>query len=249
MHTSVYVSWASFAAAALFAGVYTALLFVGRASARRLLFGSVLALAAGGGVAATFMQGAAGWREVATWLIGAGWFASTLPTLALPRGLGPRLALGDVLPPLRARLVTGEAVDERVLLAHAPYVLILFRGQWCPFCVAQLGELQRAHERLRAAGLTSYALSTETPHDLAPLARRLGPSVTLLSDESAAFLEALGVRMSVPWYDRVFFRARNTDMAMPLTLVVDKSGHVVFLYRSRSVDDRPTPEQLIAHAS
>ena len=95
--------------------------------------------------------------------------------------------------------------------------------------------------------MSVFALSTETPADLTSLQRRLGAAVTLLSDETCAFVDALGVRMRTPWYDRVFFRARNEDMAMPLTLVIGRNARVSYLYRSQRVDDRPTARTLLNH--
>ena len=124
------LSWASFGLAAALGGVYTVLLFVGHASSRRALFGGGLALAAVGAAGVALMASVLGWRELATWLIAAGWFGATIPTLALPRILGLRLAVGDALPSLRARLVTGEAIDEVHLLSRAPFLLIVFRGHW-----------------------------------------------------------------------------------------------------------------------
>jgi peroxiredoxin len=111
--------------------------------------------------------------------------------------------------------------------------------------VAQLGELERGYDALRAAGVSVFALSTETIEEMLPLERRLRGRVTFLSDSRGSFVDAMGVRMRVPWFDKLFFRARQTDMAMPLTALIDASGRIVWLYRARTVDDRPSIDTIL----
>jgi peroxiredoxin len=108
--------------------------------------------------------------------------------------------------------------------------------------MSQLGELEREYDRLREAGLTIFALSTETPAEIAPLQKRLAGRVVFLSQPDGALLDALGRRhpKGVVWYDRWFLRARQTDIALPATLVVGVDGRVRFFHRSRKIDDRPS---------
>jgi hypothetical protein len=79
-----------------------------------------------------------------------------------------------------------------------------------------------------------------------PLERRLGGRVTFLSDTACTLLDAMGTRQAVPWYDRLFFRARAGHMSLPVTAVVGTDGRLLYLYRSRRVDDRPRLAAVLA---
>jgi peroxiredoxin len=85
-------------------------------------------------------------------------------------------------------------------------------------------------------------LSTETPEEVALLEKRLGGRVVFLSDPEGTLLDALGRRHrhGVLWYDRVFFGARQDDLALPSTLVIGDDGRIRFFHRSRKIDDRPS---------
>jgi hypothetical protein len=77
---------------------------------------------------------------------------------------------------------------------------------------------------------------------MARLEQRLGGRVVFLSQPDGALLDALGRRhpKGVLWYDRWFMGARQSDIALPSTLVVGVDGRVRFFYRSRKIDDRPS---------
>lgn len=174
------------------------------------------------------------------------WFVLTRRELGLPRG-GGAVRPGDVLPGFRAQTTAGLERSAADVVAAAPAVLVIYRGWWCPYCVSQLGELERHHERLRAAGLTLFALSVDPPEEQRPLEQRLGGRITFLSDPSGTALDALGVRVpdGVPWYDRWIFGARKQDIGRPLTLGVGADGRLWFVHRAARIDDRPSPGAIV----
>jgi peroxiredoxin len=179
------------------------------------------------------------------------WFAATRLELRLPRAGEMRVRPGDRLPDVALKTTTGATLRTGELGSRGPVLLVLYRGWWCPYCVTQLGELERHHDALSAAGLSIYAISVDRPDEQVALEKRLAGRVTFLSDERGALLDALGVRHpdGVPWYDRLLFGARKQDIAMPVSLVLDAGGTVRFARRARRIDDRPSVKELAQAAS
>ena len=44
-----------------------------------------------------------------------------------------------------------------------PYVLIFYRGGWCPYCNTQLADMHLVEPRLRASGFEVVFISTDRP--------------------------------------------------------------------------------------
>ena len=162
----------------------------------------------------------------------------------------PRLALtvGSQLPAVRMTTVDGEVVTDEDLRRHAPVLLVLYRGWWCPSSKHQLGELLDEYDRLIAAGLTIYAASVDQPEQAAPLQAHVGDRITILCGVTTELLDAVGADDSrgAPWYDRVLFGVEKQDIAMPTSLVIDHEGRIVFAQRANQLDDRLDPSQILA---
>ncbi len=212
----------------------------------------VLVGAAGAGAARLARSQEPLWPAAAALGVALVYFLSTRVELSLPRTGGLKVAPGDRLPDVTLLDTAGRPVRTGELGARGPAMLVLYRGWWCPYCVTQLGALEREHDALRAAGLAIFAISVDRPDEQQPLETRLAGRVTFLSDEKGALLDALGVRHrdGVPWYDRLLFGARRQDISLPATLVVDQSGIVRFARRARRIDERvATTEVLTAWRS
>lgn len=179
------------------------------------------------------------------------WFAGTRGGLRLSPSGEATLAAGAALPAFEGRRADGGVVTDRDVVAAAPAVVVLYRGGWCPFCRTQLGELQAAHDRLRAAGLTLFAITTEPPEELARLQARLGERVTLLSLSDGRFLDAAGARdrRGPSWYDRLLLGARGGALFRPATLLVGADGRVRWIHRAERIDDRPTVDQILTRCA
>ncbi|NJN00349.1 MAG: redoxin domain-containing protein, partial [Aquincola sp.] len=53
---------------------------------------------------------------------------------------------------MELRTDKGDAVRLHALVKQKPAVLVFYRGNWCPLCVAQLRELASRQEDLTALG-------------------------------------------------------------------------------------------------
>jgi peroxiredoxin len=115
--------------------------------------------------------------------------------MATPRWLD----VGATVPAVTVLTTDGTAVDLREATIRQPTVLIFYRGGWCPYCNAHLGELATVVADLQAAGFQLLAISPDRPEKLydAPQ-RKEQPTYTLLSDQDAKAMDAFGLSFVVP---------------------------------------------------
>ncbi len=181
-------------------------------------------------------------------VLGVVWFLVAQRELGLAGSQRLIVGPGDPMPAFTASTTDGELVTERDLVSAAPTLLVLYRGWWCPTSKVQLDEVVRNHDQLRAAGLTVFAGSVDSPAEAAPLQEYVGDRITILCDVPISLLDTVGVRdtRGAPWYDRLLFGAAQRDISMPAALVIDNSGRVTFAHRSTRVDDRPRPADILA---
>ena len=133
--------------------------------------------------------------------------------------------------------------------------------------MAHLGEVAANVERLRAAGVSVLIVSQAQPAVLATFLRRHPQPFPVVCDPDRAVYRAFGLerthwlnffRPAVVWrYLRLVVRGGKVRMPYPgedvLQLggdfLLDRTGRVVFAYRSRTATDRPGIDALLAAAS
>ncbi len=119
-------------------------------------------------------------------------------------------------------------------LGSGPWVLVFYRGHWCPFCRAQLSDLQAQLSEFAKAGVGIAAISGEDREDSAPLRQRLGLTLELWTDRDLALTRAMGIadaENGVPW---------------PAVYVVDKGGTVRWRWVAETYKKRPTAREVLA---
>jgi peroxiredoxin len=188
---------------------------------------------------------------VVTVILGGVWFLVSRNELKLVGSRQLKVRKGDRVPAFTLLTTDGRQFTELDLIAKAPALLALYRGWWCPSSKAQLNELTRDYESLSQAGLTIFAASVDGPTEAAPLQQHVGDKITILCGVSESLLDEVGVRdqRGAPWYDRILYGAARQDISMPAALVIDKSGKIVFAYRSTRLDKRARPADILANLS
>jgi peroxiredoxin len=81
----------------------------------------------------------------------------------------PLLDAGDRFPALEVLLTDGRRLLLPDNLSHPYNVVLINRGAWCPFCVAQLRAFQSGLARLGEAGIGVLSLSADTREHAAAL--------------------------------------------------------------------------------
>lgn len=153
----------------------------------------------------------------------------------------------------------GRTVSLYETLARGPVVLLFYRGEWCPYCCAQLRAMQLALPQLKAAGGTLVAVSPELPDHSLSLAERHALDFDILSDRGAMVAQTYGLLFEVPDEVRTLYRGNGLDLSprhgrgpndpwllpLPATYVLAPSGIVRFARVDADFTQRPEPQTII----
>ena len=132
------------------------------------------------------------------------------------RPTNPQLRPGQRLPVVSARDMSGNEISTADL-EGTPALLMFFRGNWCPFCTAQIRQLARRYRELNDRGVR----------------------LVFVSPQPADFTRGLLQQDGVP----VGLRGRyGRDTVLPTAILLDADGRVIYCDETDNYRIRPRPE-------
>ena len=155
----------------------------------------------------------------------------------------PQLQPGSPLPDFSAFDEEGNAVQS-VELRGAPAVILFVRGNWCPFCSAQVKELTQYYREITDLGSRLILVTPKPLETTRRVAEFFEVDFDFWLDTKLAVTRKLGLLQEggVPTsYDREYGR----DTIWPTTLVVDAAGVIRYAELSKHISDRPDPKVLL----
>lgn len=163
--------------------------------------------------------------------------------------LGPRrsgaLALGRALPDFLVQTESGSEVASATWRGR-PTVLIFYRGNWCPLCMAQIKEVAHRYHEVEAMGARVALISPQPQAHTQQLARKHGVSFEYYVDAGNGAARLLGIDhpgglplgMSVWGYE--------ADTVLPTVVVTDKDGVVRWTHETDNYRVRPEPDLFLS---
>lgn len=160
-----------------------------------------------------------------------------------PREERPRV--GDVFPDFALPTAGGEtfALSARDGRRH---LLMLYRGDWCPFCQTELAQVRKRYDEIAARGVDVVAISVDPPEASAALRDRLGGRIELVSDQNGTLLDRLGVRHRDGVPAPLANGRASRDVFLPTTFLLDERHRVRWVYRPDTYRVRATPDEILA---
>jgi peroxiredoxin len=207
----------------------------------------ILVSAAGAVVALweAYMARSAAWQPVAIAIVG-----TTLLLLyvfwysRLGRVPNARLEIRNKLPEFELADLDGSRVRSSQFLG-APAVWLFYRGNWDPFCVAQVHEIAGRFADLEKLGVQLNLVSSQPEEKARELAGELSAPVRFLVDRNAEVAEALDIteRHAIPVGTAAGYARVG---AMPTTIVTNASGTILFTDQTDNYRVRPEPDIYIS---
>ena len=176
-----------------------------------------------------------------------------------PRGSCLRVAVGDELPRFKATTADGDVFDSASLRGQR-ILLKFYRGEWCPFCQAELRRFEALRPRLEQAGIRIVALSKDDQEAAHRHLLRDSLGFTLLCDPDLKVIRQFGLahskalqvagRARVRLFGlAVGLRPDFQSMAAPTTLLVDEQGRVCWVDQTDDYKVRSDEERVLAAVS
>lgn len=178
-------------------------------------------------------------------------FSVFLATKATPIG-DIKVSVGDKILPFKTIDFNSESlIGKRTLLKF-------YRGAWCPYCSAELVMFEALKPKLAAYNIQIMGISNDTAEQQKSHQLRDNISHTLVSDADLSIIRQygvehhkaigataddtiniLGIAMPLPW------KMRPRPMSIPTSLLINESGHIVWIDQSEDYRLRASEESVM----
>lgn len=155
-----------------------------------------------------------------------------------------RPAVGDLFPDFTLPSSSGEPFSLRESRAQRR-VVILYRGDWCPFCQTELRDLRNHYRDLRARGVRVIAISVDPPEVSAALRDKLGVDIEFVSDEKGTLMDLLQVRDRNGLPGMLARGRASRDIFLPTTFLLDEQDRVGWVYRPETYRVRAPAKEVL----
>jgi peroxiredoxin len=154
------------------------------------------------------------------------------------------LMVGSKLPDFSLQDVNGQVFESGSLLG-SPAVLLFFRGNWCPLCMAQIREIAGRYKDLDALGIQVCLVSPQPAEMSRKLAAQYDVPFHFLVDADNRVADALGIgiRNGVPVGIPGGY---SPDTVLPTLIMTNANGTILFSDQTDNYRVRPEPDVFLA---
>ena len=148
------------------------------------------------------------------------------------------LAVGKELPDFDLYDINGNRVTAHVIRQSAA-LLMFYRGNWCPLCMAQIREVVAQYQELHKRGVKTFLISNQSAEKSAKLAAKFSAPMTFLIDKDLAAAQQLGLvaKGGTP----AGILGYSSDTNLPTVIMTDSSGQIIFADLTDNYRVRPEP--------
>ncbi|MEP5231185.1 MAG: peroxiredoxin family protein [Alloalcanivorax sp.] len=154
------------------------------------------------------------------------------------------VALGEPLPGATFTNLEGKPVTVADY-AGQPMVMLFFRGNWCPLCMAQIREVAAQYQSLQAQGVRVALISPQSHSQSADLAKQFQVDFEYLRDDNNQAARALGIVDAGGTPAGLEALGYDSDTVMPTVFIVDVEGRLVYQHLTDNYRVRPEPDLFI----
>lgn len=154
------------------------------------------------------------------------------------------LSVGSKLPEFELLDTDGNSFRSADLVG-APAVIMFYRGNWCPLCMAQIKEIAARYQDMEAMGIRVALVSPQPDEHSRKLAAQYDVPFNVLIDTGNRVAESLGiaVRNGVPIG---LPGGYEPDTVLPTLVVTNEKGTIVFSDQTDNYRVRPEPDVFLA---
>lgn len=192
-----------------------------------------------------FVEGTAGRGPTAVALVSATLFVIYVFWFSrFGRVQNSSFSVGSKLPEFSLSDADGNDFKSNELIG-SPAVLMFYRGNWCPLCMAQIRELAGRYRDLQGMGINVVLVSPQPDEQSRKLAAMHDAPFRFLVDQDNKLARSLeiavsnGVPVGLPG-------GYAPDTVLPTLIVINAAGTIVFSDQTDNYRVRPEPDVFLA---
>ena len=148
------------------------------------------------------------------------------------------LKVGSQLPEFPLESLDGTTVSS-IDFMSSPHLLLFYRGNWCPFCTAQIEELAASYQRLEKMGLVVVLISPQPIEKNQRMATRFQIPMIFLRDPDCIAAKQLGIQHEWGTPMGLQLLGYESDSVLPTMLITDAKGYIIFSDQTDNYRVRP----------
>jgi len=154
------------------------------------------------------------------------------------------LSIGKILPDFILYDDLGGSINKQQLLGQQ-CIFIFYRGNWCPFCVAQIKELVGHYKQLDTMGVKVILVSPQSETKTKKLAKKFDVPFLFLIDNNSCAATILGINHNFGLPMGMQVLGYESQTVYPTVIVVDAQGKILYTDQNNNYRIRPEPEEYI----
>lgn len=154
------------------------------------------------------------------------------------------LAVGQTLPVFELKSSNGEQWKSNELANH-PALMLFFRGNWCPLCMAQIKEVAAMYRELEGMGVKVYLVSPQPEGHTKSLAKKFDVDYHFMIDEDNQAAKQLGIEALQGTPKGLEALGYYSDTVLPTAILTDNKGKIIFSDQTDNYRVRPEPDTFI----
>jgi peroxiredoxin len=171
----------------------------------------------------------------------AGFFLFDFWYSSFGRRVNEKLETGRLLPEFEARDLDGAAVGPSDLRGK-PVLYMFYRGNWCPFCMAQVGEITARYRELSGRGVEIVLISPQPTELTQRVAEMFEVPVRFWVDPDLSAANALGIVNEYGVPSGPLAKTYGQHTVMPTVIIVDGEGRILYTDQTDNYRVRPEPD-------
>jgi peroxiredoxin len=137
-----------------------------------------------------------------------------------------------------------QVVSSSVLLT-VPSLLVFYRGNWCPFCVAQIKEICGQYNQLAQLGVNVVFISPQPLTEQAKISKMFDCQVSFMRDVNNKAASVLDIKHPFALPAGMQVLGYENDAPLPTVILTDSGGKVLYKSETDNYRVRPEPQTFI----
>ena len=152
-----------------------------------------------------------------------------------------KLVSGTKLPHFTLLNAQNQTVSS-AQLTDKPAILIFYRGNWCPLCMAQLKELVARYKELETLGICIAMISPQPHSNTIELSKKHKVNFEFLTDLGSSAARVLGIENPNGLPMGMQMLGYDSDTVLPTVIITGKDGKIVWTHETDNYRIRPEPD-------
>jgi peroxiredoxin len=162
----------------------------------------------------------------------------------LDREVNPALQVGQQLPEFDVVDTSGQTVYSSTFKG-SPTIIMFFRGNWCPLCMAQIKEIAGKYKEISNSGARVALIAPQPEKNTQTLANKFNVPFMFLSDVGNRAAQALGIVMENGLPAGMEMLGYDHDTVLPTVIITDAEANIIYSDLTTNYRIRPEPDDFI----